>query len=351
MYCATSKINRLTLLLLAAIVFLSACDKKPDTYQAKFMAFTTEVDVSMYGVDEATAKRTIEALKHTFSKVNKTWHAWHPSVLTRINQAIHAGQPITVYDDVAHLIRLGQTLAQQSHDLFNPAAGQLFALWGFHRDDWFQPHPPPSQDQIKQWLNSHPTMADIHIDKGILTSTNNDVELGFGGFAKGYAVDAAMAVLKQEGIKNAIINIGGDLRVIGSHGARPWMIGIRHPRQKGVLATVAVQGGESVFTSGDYERFFEYQGKRYSHIIDPRTGYPAQGATSVTVIHTNASIADAAATALFVAGPDWPEIAESMGIQFVMLVRSDGQIEMSPAMAARIQLNDKTRPVLVRDIK
>ena len=138
-------------------------------------------------------------------------------------------------------------------------------------------------------------------------------------------------------VENAIINAGGDLRVIGQHGNRPWRIGIRHPRESRILASIEVSGDTSVFTSGDYERFFEVDGQRYHHIIDPRTGYPASSTTSVTIIHSNAATADAAATALFVAGPDqWPSTARNMGIRYVMLIDKQGTIHMNPAMQSRI---------------
>ncbi|MDQ7072543.1 MAG: FAD:protein FMN transferase [Gammaproteobacteria bacterium] len=174
------------------------------------------------------------------------------------------------------------------------------------------------------------------------------MKIGFGAFAKGYAVDQAISALQQLGINNAIVNIGGDLRAIGSHGKRPWVVGIRHPRQDGIIASIALHGDESVFTSGDYERFFIYEGKRYPHILDPRTGYPANEAMSVTVLHSDASLADAAATALFVAGDDWPTIAKSMDIEHVMLVKPDGQIEMSPKMVDRMQLINNHKPVIIR---
>ena len=193
-------------------------------------------------------------------------------------------------------------------------------------------------------------MNDILIEENQLSSSNPMVKLGFGGFAKGFAVDAAISALKQHGIHNAIVNIGGDLRAIGSHGKRPWIIGIRHPRQNGMIASVALHHDESMFTSGDYERFFQYEGKRYPHIIDPRTGQPANQATSVTVLHSSASLADAAATALFVAGDHWPTIANSMGVEHVMLVRPDGKIEMTPMMTDRVQLISKQEPVIIRPL-
>jgi len=338
------------LLVLCLSLSLTACDSEPPTRQAKLFAFGTEIDISLYDVEAEAADNTIGSLEQAFSNVNNAWHAWQPSTLTTINESISAGQAIDVKPDVAELILLAKDLATKSQNLFNPAAGKLFELWGFHQDNWFESHPPPSQQELNNWLTSAPTMTDIHVENGQLSSSNPEVKLGFGAFAKGFAVDTAIDALKQQGIKDAIINIGGDLRAIGSHGKRPWIIGIRHPRQQGIIASIALQGDESVFTSGDYERFFQYEGKRYSHIIDPRTAYPADQAMSVTVLHPNASIADASATALFVAGKDWPEIAKSMGITHVMLVKPNGEIEMSPQMAERARLINKSKPAVIRDL-
>lgn len=122
---------------------------------------------------------------------------------------------------------------------------------------------------------------------------------------------------------------------------------MRHPRAGGVLASLEIHGDESVFTSGDYERFYEYQGRRYHHIIDPRTGYPARDFVSVTVIHGSAAVADAASTALFVAGKrDWRRIAARMGVEQVMLVDDQGEIILTPAMAERVHFEVEPRPSL-----
>ncbi len=181
-------------------------------------------------------------------------------------------------------------------------------------------------------------MDDLILDGGQLRSTNPAAQLDFGAIAKGYGVDLAIARLRELGIQNAIINAGGNLRAIGKHGDRPWRIGIRNPRGEGVLASIETHGDESILTSGDYERFYEYQGKRYHHIIDPRNGYPATGVISVTVIADDAATADAASTALFVAGPQrWHEIVKKLGITQVMLIDDKGRMVVTPAMAKRIR--------------
>ena len=332
------------------LTFIAACSNEPGARQAKFYAFGTEIDVSLYGVSEEAANNTVDALEASFSAVDNTWHAWRPSTLHNINQAIADQETIAISQDIADLLQLAASLAQDSGHLFNPAAGKLFELWGFHQDNWFNSRPPPTQRQIDNWLLDVPNMTAITIQNGQLSSNNPNVKLCFGGFAKGFAVDQAILTLQNQGIHNALVNIGGDLRAIGQHGERPWIIGVRHPRQDGMLATLAIQGNESVFTSGDYERFFEYQGQRYPHILDPRTCRPADQATSVTVLNDNAAIADAAATALFVAGHNWPHIAAAMGIKHVMLVRPDGEIEISPDMLKRVTFINHDSAAIVRAI-
>jgi thiamine biosynthesis lipoprotein len=341
----------INILLILVLSLLAGCgDDQERARQAKFYAYGTEIDVSLFGVDETKAKSTIDALEAAFNAVDDRWHAWKPSTLTDINDAIAAGDKIAVTNDVASVIKQATDLAEKSNNLFNPAAGKLFELWGYHQDDWFVSRPPPPQTKIDAWLAAAPKMTDVIIENGVLYSDNTHVKIGFGGFAKGFAVDRAIKALQEMGITNAIVNIGGDLRAIGSHGERPWLIGIRHPRKQGLLASVELKGDESVFTSGDYERFFTYEGKRYPHIMDPRTGYPADQATSATVLHDNAAEADAAATALFVAGKDWPQVAARMGLKHVMLVRPDGVIELSPAMQKRVRILDKQFPPVIREI-
>ena len=245
------------------------------------------------------------------------------------------------------LVKVGQSLSARSHHLFNPAVGHLIDAWGFHNDDP-EGHRPPPEALIQELVRNNPRMSDIKVEGINLQSSNPSVKLDFGAFGKGYGIDLAVTHLKELGIENAILNAGGDLRAFGSRNGIPWNIAIRRPDGAGVIATIKVSGDESVFTSGDYERFFSWNGKRYHHIIDPRTGYPAEGTRSVTVIHPDSTTADAAATALFIAGPDmWHEIARDMGIEFVMLIDSKGIIHMTPEMQERLELLDTDRKTIL----
>ncbi|MBL1277283.1 MAG: FAD:protein FMN transferase [Ectothiorhodospiraceae bacterium] len=326
------------LILLFAVVFLTACSPKPTVHHEQLLVFGTVVDIKLWGVEAPEAQRLITQLAEDFEYMHRSWHAWHAGPLGRVNALLLEGKTFTAVPSIMPLVERSSELSLLSGGLFNPAIGKLIALWGFASDK--PPKgPPPSDVAIRAILEQRPSMSDVYLEGLQMRGKNPALKLDFGAFAKGYAVDRAIEFLQEAGIKNAVVNAGGDLRAIGRHGERPWRIGIRHPRQAGILASVEVEGDESVFTSGDYERYFDWEGKRYDHIIDPRTGYPAKGLSSVTVFAQQADLADAAATALFVAGPkeeDWLPVARAMGITGVMLVDEEGGIQITPSIQERL---------------
>ncbi len=331
---------RILLLAFLTIFSLSACNAPPQSSQYQIYVFGTLVDVTLFGTDKEMQQKAIATITQDFQQMHHDWHAWKPGPLVEINKAIAAGKPAKVIPSLIPIIEQSAELSAKSDALFDPAIGGLLHLWGFQQDD--RPNgPPPPKEAIEKWVKAAPRMDDITLKGDILTSKNKAVQLDFGGFAKGYAVDLAIQRLREFGISNAIVNAGGDLRAIGSKAGKPWRVGIRHPQGKGVLASLEVSGDESVFTSGNYERYREYEGVHYAHILDPRTGMPVVGVTSVTVIHDNGAVADAAATALVVAGvKDWHRIAKQMGIKYVMLVDDTGVVYMNPAMQKRVQFQD-----------
>ncbi len=326
------------LALLTTLFFLSACgEEKPQIHNERFLAMGTLVDISFYGVAETEQRRAIRDLTELFDQLDHRWHAWQASPLSDINRQLQAGKTAALPNDMQALFKQAQQLSKESHGLFNPAIGQLVALWGFHSSE-LPSGAPPSKAAIEALLANHASMNDITLKNAEISSNNAKLHFDFGAIAKGYAVDQAIKKLQQLGIKNAIVNAGGDLRAIGHPEGRPWRIGIRAPRRQGIMASLSVNEGESVFTSGDYERFFDYQGQRYHHIIDPRSGLPAANCQSVTVITDNAAKADAAATALFIAGGDhWLEIARSMKLDQVMLIDKEGVVHITPAMQKRLK--------------
>ena len=319
------------------VLLLAACQRPVPEYRESQYLFGTLVHFTIRGVESAQAQAAVAAVGKDFQRMHNDWHAWKPGELSRLNQQLPDGEFHSVSPFLLPLIEDAGVLAAQSDDLFNPAIGQLVKLWGFHSDS-LPSGPPPLQEKIQVLVAKQPRMADLRINDKRIRSLNPAVSLDLGGFAKGAALDLAMQRLRSLGIENAIINAGGDLNVIGSHGDRPWKVGVRHPQGEGVLAAVELKDGEAIYTSGNYERYREHEGINYSHIIDPRTGMPVRHVASVTVIDTIGARADAAATALSVAGPkDWYRIARQMGLKYVMLVDEQGRVHMNPAMAERIR--------------
>ena len=334
------------LMLFLGLLVLTACQPAPKEHHQTLLSFGTLVEITFWEDDKAKVDTALANIERDLKYMHEAWHAWQPGPLGRTNMLLETTEEFSANPSVIGLIQKSQALAIRSGHLFNPAVGQLIKLWGYHSDDAPQ-GPPPAQSRIKQLLQQNPRMDDISIKGVRMQSRNAAVKLDMGAVAKGYALDQLMAMLQGMGIENAIINAGGDLKAMGRHGDRPWRVGIRHPRDKsGILAGIEVKDGESVFTSGDYERFYEYEGRRYHHIIDPRSGYPAKGTQSVTVIHTEAATADAAATALFIAGPSrWQEIAAAMDIKHVMLVDAQGDIHLTPAMQSRLQFTEAPKQI------
>ncbi len=317
--------------------FLGGCSSTETVFHERFFALGTLIEVSIYGADPTLAARASEQLEQELLTMQSSWHAWQPGALASTNEQLAGMQPFTPDPSILPLLQEAGHLSQLSRGLFNPVIGKLVALWGFH-DNPLPVGTLPDTDAIATLVAQAPAADDVSFTGTRLVNRNPAVSYDLGAFAKGYAIDRAIEHLREFGIENAIVNAGGDLRAIGQHGDRSWRIGIRQPRQSGILASIEIDGDTSVFTSGDYERFFEVDGKRYHHIIDPRSGYPADQTISVTVVHDNATTADAAATALFVAGPeDWVEIARSMHIGLVMLIDANGVIHMNPAMQSRIR--------------
>ena len=261
-----------------------------------------------------------------------------------------AGRAHAVTPELAAFIDEAQALAKQGDYLFDPGIGSLIQLWGFQADEFKAEL--PSESDIADWLLSRPSIADIAIDGSTLRSRNRNVALDFGGYLKGVALDRAAAILRDMGIRNALINIGGNVMALGSKEGRKWRVGIQHPRQAGPLATVALDDGEAIGTSGDYQRFFEVDGRRYAHLLDPRTGYPVRHTQAVTVLipaGTRAgTLSDAASKPIFIAGPDgWRDMARRLAVGLVLRVDADGRIFASEALHKRLEYLGKAPEIVV----
>lgn len=328
----------------AALLALTGCQRGPAVHEYSFFAFGTLVELTVVGANPETAEAARAHAAARLDQWHHDWHAWQPGPLTRLNAALGAGETVPVPEALQPILSEARRLSLQSGGLFNPAIGKLVALWGFHADE-VPSGPPPEPTAVRELVAQDPNMADLVLEDGRARSNKPALQLDLGAFAKGSALQSLSAELADMGLEHFLLNAGGDLVALGTRGERPWRIGIRDPVGTGVLAELVVDDGEAVFTSGDYERYFEWEGKRYHHIIDPRTGYPARGLRSVTVITRDAALGDAAATALFVAGPeDWPNVARALNVSEVLAVETSGEILVTPSMNQRVQFVGEPGP-------
>ena len=347
--------------LFACMLLLGACSRA-EVFRHEAFVFGTRVDVAVYAEQQRAADAAAAAVLREFDRLHRAYHAWEPSELTALNAALARGEVATVSDELAAMLKDAQRIAATGDELFDPALGGLVALWGFHTDTFVPVRPDP--DRLQALLDARPRMSDLVIDGNRVSTRNRAVQLDLGGYAKGYALDRAAAILKQQGVNNALINIGGNVLALGRKGEQPWRIGIQHPREPAPLATMPLYDGEAVGTSGDYQRYFMLDGERYAHLLDPRTGHPAHGTQSLTILvrpdtqdrdegqgghggHAVGTLSDAASKPAYLAGDRWREQTRRFGIDHALRVAEDGRVEVTQALRARLQFIGDIKPVVV----
>ena len=337
-------------LLTAVLAFflLSGCGPGAPVRQESYV-FGTRVEVQVYGVEKGQARAAVAAVLREFDRLHRMLHAWQPSELTRLNEAIARDErSIPVSPELARILAHAAGIAQASDHLFDPAIGKLVRLWGFHSDT-FAPR-LPSQSDIEALVRARPRMSDLTIARDRVQSRNREVMIDLGGYAKGYALDRAAALLRQQGIANALINIGGNVMALGTKGEAPWRVGIQQPRGAGTLASLDLLDGEAIGTSGDYQRFFELGGRRYSHLVDPSSGAPVQGVRAVTVLtgpgEAAGALSDAASKPLFIAQAGaWRAAARRLGVELALRIDASGKITVTRALSRRLRF-DEPKPAV-----
>lgn len=336
-----------------AVFGLNAYRKEP-LYHSQGYIFGTLVDISIYGEPEARARLLSNQILHDFQLLHHQLHAWKPaaghqvSELGKLNQAFAQGKnPVTVTPRLAHMLAEATSLSVKSQGLFNPAIGHLISTWGFQRDEFSAVN--IDDEKIKSQVSNTPQMTDIVIAGNHVYSNNPAVKIDLGGYAKGYALDKAADYLRKQKVKNALINIGGNIIALGKHGDQPWRVGIQHPRQPTAIATLDLPDGWAIGTSGDYQRFFMLNGKRYCHIIDPHTGYPVQHTQAVTVLiapqalgETQSGVlSDVASKPIFIATTENKvKAAAFFNIHHFMFIDQQSKISVTKEMATKLRWVD-----------
>lgn len=289
------------LYILISCALLSGCAKAVERYQSARPMMGTLVEITVCAGDEASAFDLLNQAFSEFERIEQLMSTRiETSEVARINREGFPG-PIVIDREVFDLIKRSIEIDRETSGAFDITVGPLLKLWPLYRAEKIL----PNDDQIHQALERTGTeLMMLDPEKSTLMFKQPGMAIDLGGIAKGYAIDRTIALLRQAGVTSALVNAGGDLYALGRKpDGKPWRVGVRHPRRPEELIAVLDVHDVAIMTSGDYERFFLKDGKRYSHIIDPRTGFTSRGTASVTIAAPNATRADALATGVLVLGP------------------------------------------------
>lgn len=294
------------------------------------------------------AKRTGEAIDKAFAeiaRVESVFSAYKDdSEISKINR-LEKGEALKISVETFDLISKSVEYNKKTEGAFDITVKPLIDIWAKAKAGGKM----PAEGDIKNALERVGSM-DILLDKaaGAISFKKNGMAVDLGGVAKGYAVDRAIKILTEYGVKNAIVDSGGDMYCLGAPSKREaWNVGIQHPRDKDKIFLEVKLRNKAVDTSGDYEKYFVSGGKRYSHIIDPRTGYPiGDGVVSASVIADDAATADILATALCVLGREGLKIIDTASGQDAVIVsksESGLSIEMTEGLKGRYSVEEKSK--------
>mgnify|MGYP001568150592 CR=1 FL=1 len=301
-------------------------------------AMGTLVTLTAWTTDEPAA---IAAFGEAFAEIDRiesvmtTWRA--DSEVSRINAAA-GGKPVAVSTEVIEVLEKAAWASRLSGGAFDVTIGAFAGVWKFDEDrDGTIPDPAlvAARKKLLGW-------RDVEVEPHAKTVRlrRPGQRIGLGGIAKGYAVDKAAAVLHRRGVESFVIKAGGDLFVSGRRGDRPWRVGIRDPRgpEDSYFAFAEVED-RTFSTSGDYERYVIKDGKRYHHILDPATGYPAWRTRSVTVLAKDALTADSLSKGLFILGPErGMELVEKLPDIEAIFVGPDNRVSVSSGLVGKLTI-------------
>lgn len=334
----------LALALLLSLVALAVWRRPPAP--SPYVRFASEAMATTFTVElpaSPTAATDAEAVFAIFRRVDTRMSEWKPgSPLSEVNR--EAGiRPVPVPADLRVLLHRGQEIGALTGGAFDITWAALWGLWDFR-----SPHPrvPDAAEVARRaaLVDYHRVEIDDH--DGTVFLPRAGMKLGLGGIAKGYALDRAAALLRQRGVESFLLQGGGQVEAGGPKDGRPWRVGIRDPRGEpsDFFALLEVHD-TSLSTSGDYESYFIQGGVRYHHILDPRTGMPARGLRSATVVSPDGTLADALSTALMVMGEERGlALAERLPDVEAVVVDDAGRVAETSGLSGKLILRHPPRP-------
>jgi len=299
----------------------------------------TEVRVSVWTADPARAETATSAVFREFDRLDAMMSVWKDgSDIVRLNAAAGDGA-VPVSAETREVLHIAHQISEQTDGRFDVTFAALSGLWKFDYQDKDNSVPDPREIAKRLPLINY---RDLVVDDGAGTAAlrRRGMRVNLGGIGKGYAVDRAVDIMRRSGLRDFMIQAGGDMYVSGRRDDRPWRLGIRDPRGPAdrVFATLDLTDG-TFSTSGDYERFFMKNGRRYHHIIDLGTGEPARLCRSVTLVTERAVVADALAKGVFILGPDagMTLIERTPGVEGV-IVSAKNEVSISSGLRDRLIL-------------
>lgn len=301
-----------------------------ELFKQSFRAMGCAGEVQLYVDSHDEGRRISTLVESEVLRIEKKYSRYlENSITTQINSA--AGKSaVAVDEETLFLIRYADLAFKQSDGLFDISSGILRRVWDF------QESVLPTQVEIDEILQLV-GWDKIELEGSKIGLSISGMEIDFGGIGKEYAVDQADALLRREGVSSGFVNLGGDIRVLGPQPQnQPWNIGISHPRCVGTAISYLKIYQGAIASSGDYERFFELDGIRYSHILSPLTGWPAQGFQGVSVLHETCLVAGSLASIAMLKGESkGKQFLENLGVAFAV-IDSSGNYSSFPGKTAAI---------------
>lgn len=330
-------------MMLTAMVVVLAVTPAPRVRTETRPMMGTTVTVTLVGGSPEKAREGFDAAFGAFERVNHVMNEWRPdSELSAVNRKAGDGEFVTIPEDLCEALRRAVQGAEQTGGLFDPTWAALRGQWRFGTD--LTPAlPDPSELKKRCALISYKDLEFAPPEDGgapgcKVRLKRAGMQLGLGGLAKGWGVDQAVKKLRGLGYKDFFVQAGGDFYAAGKKEGHPWRVGIRDPRGEANSAFAVLEVSDAAFsTSGDYENFFILDGKRYHHIIDPRTCYPATASRSATILAPSAVDAEVLTKSVFIlGGQEGLALAEKLGASAVV-VTADNQVKVSPALEKKLK--------------
>jgi FAD:protein FMN transferase len=322
--------------LVAAALAAGCAATPPRAFSREHATMGSTVQVTVWTADDPGAAAASDAVFAEFDRLDRLMSVWKAeSDVQRLNMAA-GDQPVLVSAETIEVLTIARQVSEWTGGKFDVTFGALSGLWKFDQD---QDDNIPARAAVEARLGDV-DYASLDVDAGRKTAflRRRGMRVHLGGIGKGYAIDRAATILRAHGFNDFMIQSGGDLFVSGRRGDRPWRLGIRDPRGPADRSVAVLDLSNRTFsTSGDYERFFMRDGRRYHHILDPDLGEPASGCRSVTIVAGTATLADALSTGVFVMGPETGmALIERLPEVEAVIVTADNRLLVSSGLKGRL---------------